>query len=551
MHSLSLRDRIAQMVVMPCYAEKLSLRSRAYRDYRRQIHVVHIGGLIILGRVARGAVQPADPKTVAGFLNQMQGMAAIPLLVGADFERGLSNRVSHSAPWPHNMAFGAARDIEDVRYQAAVTAKEARAVGVQWIFAPDADVNSNPDNPIINIRSYGENPEEVSRFVRAYVEGAHSDSANPVLVTVKHFPGQGNTSVDSHLGLARNSDSREQLEQIDLPPFREGIAAGVDAVMAAHMAVPAMETEEIPATVSRVMLTGLLRDEMKFQGLVVTDAMDMQGLTKLFDPSEAAVRAVEAGADVLLMPRNAEETVNAVLKAVQSGRISRTRIDESVTRILSAKARVGLQHTRHVNLARLDRIMDSTESEARAQSVAARAITLVKNERALVPLAAPESACLTVLAESDSGSEGPHLIDEFKKRVPAMKTQLLDPGMPAQALDDALNALAGCAVNVAAVYSTRFDNTGAAWLRGDFPGFLTKMLAGKTPVIVLGIGIPYFARAFSGIGTYITTLSSAESSETAVVRALFGEIGMSGKLPVTIPGFAAAGTGIDVPAKGK
>lgn len=543
MRTLSLHDKAAQMVLMPCFAEEINTRSRTYREYRHEIADVHIGGIIVLGRVVNGAVQPTDPQVMAGFLNRMQRLSRIPLLVGADFERGPSNRVKDSAPWPYNMAFGASGDVADVRYQAAATAREARTLGVQWLFAPDADVNSNPDNPIINIRSYGENAEQVSRFVRAYIEGAHSDSKAPVLVTAKHFPGHGNTSEDSHLGLARNDDTREQLDRVDLVPFREAIAAGVDAVMTAHMAVPAIETQVIPATVSRAVMTGLLRDEMKFQGLVVTDAMDMQGLTQLFNGQEAAVRAVEAGADVLLMPHNAEDTVRALVKAVEDGRISRARLDESVGRILSAKVKLGLNRTRLVNMARLATVMDSPESEARAQTAADRAITVVKNGRGLIPLAAPDTACLTVLAESNNGSEGPHLIDEFKKRAPAMKTQLLDPGMTS------LGVLDGCSVNIVAAYSTKAGLPGGAALAGEFPLFLTKLLAGKTPVVLIALGIPYFGRAFPGVDTYLATFSTSASSETAAAKALFGEIEISGKLPVTIPGFAAYGDGIAMAAK--
>lgn len=551
MHSLSLHDKAAQMVVMPCFAETIHIRSRAYRDYLREVRDTHVGGLIVLGRVVRGAVQPADPHVVAEFLNHMQRLAKIPLLVGADFERGPSNRVQNSAPWPHNMAFGAAGDVDAVRYQAAVTATEARALGVQWVFAPDADVNSNPDNPIINIRSYGENAAQVSRFVRAYIEGAHSDPKAPVLVTAKHFPGHGNTSVDSHLGLARNGDTREQLEQVDLAPFREAVAAGVDAVMAAHMATPAIEPEDIPATVSHAVLTGLLRDEMKFEGLVVTDAMDMQGLSQLFTTQEAAVRAVEAGADVLLMPRNAEATVLALVKAVESGRITQARLNESVERILSAKVRLGLNRARLVNTARLSKVMDSPESEARAQDVAGRAITLLRNSRSLIPLNPRSSPCLTVLAESDNGSEGPHLVEEFQKHAPGLKTQVLDPGMNTQDLDRAMDSLAGCSVNVVAAYATRFGKPGDTALPGEFPRVLTNLLAAKTPVVLLGIGSPYFARAFASIDTYLASFSTSSSSETAIVRALFGEIAISGKLPVTIPGFSAYGDGIAVAATTK
>ncbi len=216
-------------------------------------------------------------------------------------------------------------------------------MGVNWLFAPVADVNNNPDNPIINIRSFGENPEQVASFVEAYINGAHSDRKNPVLVTAKHFPGHGDTTEDSHLALPRLDADHDRIEAVELAPFRSAIAAGVDAVMTAHLAVPALEPDNVPATVSSKIITGVLRDELGFHGLVVTDAMEMQGLSSMFDSAEASVRAIEAGADVLLMPKRPEEAIRGLVAAVEKGRISRKRLDESVNRVLAAKARLGLQ----------------------------------------------------------------------------------------------------------------------------------------------------------------------------------------------------------------
>jgi beta-glucosidase-like glycosyl hydrolase len=214
-------------------------------------------------------------------------------------------------------------------------------MGVNWLFAPVADVNNNPDNPIINIRSFGENPAEVSSFVQAYIAGAHSDRKNPVLVTAKHFPGHGDTTEDSHLTLARLDADRARIEAVEMQPFRAAIASGVDAVMTAHLTVPALEPENIPATVSSKIITGVLRDELGFHGLVVTDAMEMQGLAAMFDTAEASVRAIQAGADVLLMPKRAEDAIRGVVAAVENGRISRRRIDESVTRVLADAKEAG------------------------------------------------------------------------------------------------------------------------------------------------------------------------------------------------------------------
>ncbi len=544
MRGLSLHDKIAQLVVMPCYGEAINVRSRTFREYRRLVRDVRVGGLIVLGHSVHGSIENAEPYAMAVFLNRMQRLAKIPLLTGADLEHGAAMRVQGATPWPQNMAFSAANDPAAARYEGAATAREARALGLNWMFAPVADVNSNPDNPIINIRSYGEDPTVVGKFVRAFIEGAHSDPKYAVLVTAKHFPGHGNTSEDSHMGLARNDETLEQLDRIDLPPFREAVNAGVDAVMTAHMAVPSVESQPIPSTVSEAVLTGLLKDQLKFTGLVVTDAMDMQGLTQLFHPAEAAARAIEAGADVLLMPKNAEEAIRGVTRAVQEGRITRKRLDESVVKVLAAKARLGLNRNSQASLERIGDVFNAPEDGERAQQVAEEAVTLVKNASSPVPLKQAAGACLTVLAESRRSHQGQHLADEIRIRAPQMRIQILDPALSAADLDQAAAQTAGCAVNVVAAYVTVAEYRGNTALAGDYPALLNKLIAGPAPVVLVSLGNPYIARAFPGVAAYLATYSTVATSETAAAKALFGEIAIGGKLPVTIPGFAKYGDGI-------
>ena len=548
MRGLSLHDKVAQLVVMPCYGEAINVRSKTFREYRRLVRDVHIGGLIVLGHTVHGSVENAEPYAMAVLLNRMQRLARIPLLTGADMEHGAAMRVRGATPWPQNMAFAAAGDVPAARYEGAATAREARALGLNWIFAPVADVNSNPDNPIINIRSYGEDPTVVGQFVRAFIEGAHSDPKNVVLVTAKHFPGHGNTSEDSHMGLPRNDETLQQLDRVDLPPFREAVNAGVDAVMTAHMAVPAVESKPIPSTVSKAVLTGLLKDELKFTGLVVTDAMDMQGLTQLFNPAQAAARAIEAGADVLLMPTNAEEAIRGVMKAVEQGRITRQRLDESVVKVLAAKARLGLSRNSQASLDRIGEVVNAPEDEERAQQVSNEAVTLVKNANSAVPLKPAAANCFVVLAESRRSHQGQHLVDEIRSRAPKMNTQILDPSMSDFDLDQAAAQTAGCAVIVVAAYVTIAEYRGNTALAGDYPAMLNKLVAGAAPVVLVALGSPYVARAFPGVAAYLTTYSTVATAETAAARALFGEIAIEGKLPVTIPGFAKYGDGIALAA---
>src|SRR5579871_338595 len=548
MRTLTLQEKVAQLVVMPVLGEPANVRSAAFRRYQHYVRDLHVGGLIVTGNVQNGAVRNAEPYAMAALLNRLQKISKLPLLVGADFERGASMRVTSTTPWPYAMAFAAAKDLDQVSYEASETARDARALGVNWIFAPVADINNNPDNPIINIRSYGENPAQVSKFVRAYIQGAHSERLSPVLVTAKHFPGHGDSAVDSHLGLAAISADRQRLESVEFEPFRAAIAAGVDSIMTAHIAVPALESENVPATVSSKIITGVLRDELGFHGITITDAMDMQGLTANFSTAEAAVRAIEAGNDVLLMPKRAEDAINGVVGAVQSGRITKQRLDQSVAKVLTAKIQLGLLRKRIVDLDGIADQVDSPESEERAQQVSDHAVTLVNDRKDQLPLRNAESACLITLSENRHGQQGLRLIEEMKKRAPNMTATALDPGMSPADLDQVAQKSAGCGqIIVAAFVSVAAYRCNVA-LAGSFPDFLNGLLAGKVPVTLASLGNPYLARNFPNAAAYLTTYSPTPSSEASLAKVLFGEIPLTGRLPITIPGFAKLGDGIQLPA---
>jgi len=544
---MSLRDKAAQLIVVPIYGELANTRSAEYRKYQHLIRDLHVGGVIVTGHSLAGGVRNAEPYAMAALLNRLQKLARTPLFVAADFERGASMRVNSTTAWPYSMAFGAAQDLAGVTEEGADTARDGRAMGVNWVFAPVADVNNNPDNPIINIRSFGENPEEVAKYVEAYINGAHSDRKNPVLVTAKHFPGHGDTTEDSHLALPRLEADHDRIEAVELTPFRTAVAAGVDAVMTAHLAVPALEPDNVPATVSRKIITGILRDELGFHGLVVTDAMDMQGLAAMFNSAEASVRAIEAGADVLLMPKHPEEAIRGLVAAVQEGRISRKRLDESVNRVLAAKAHLGLKSKKLVDLEAIADVVDSPESDERAQEVADHAVTLVKDSADSLPLRHPESACLIALTEGRRSQQGIRLIDEVKKRAPTVTTTVLDPGMSKADLDQVSEKTVSCTEIVAAAYVTVAAYRGNVVLAGGYPDFLNGLIAGKIPVTLVALGNPYLVRGFPNVSAYLTTYSPTPTSETALAKAIFGEIAITGHLPVTIPGVAKLGDGIQVP----
>jgi beta-N-acetylhexosaminidase len=474
--TLSLSDRIAQLIVIRAYGDFLSSRSSEYRMMIHSIRDLHVGGFIIANRIRNGNVINAQPYEMASFVNHMQKMAKTPLLVGGDFERGASMRVAGTPRFPTMMAYGAAHDLAEVRRLGAATAAEARTLGVTWVFAPVADVNNNPDNPIINTRSFGEDPKAVGDAVAAFIEGSRSDPANRVLVTAKHFPGHGDTADDSHLQLPRLDQTKDRIETLELVPFREAIAHHVDAVMTAHIAVPAFEPEAKPATVSKNILTGPLR-------IIVTDAMDMQGLAALYTHGEAAVRAIEAGADVLLMPADPQACIRTIEAAVNSGRLTRRRIDESVARVLAAKRQLGLYSSRTVDLDSIADRIDQPQFEESAQIVADRAVTVVKDEKHLFPLTDPDDACLVVLNGSRFLTNGQTLLSEVSRRAPKMRTAITDASESDAELAAIETEFASCKeVYVAAFTTVTVDPVSPAKGLG---GLVTRLSQGPAPVALL------------------------------------------------------------------
>jgi len=545
---MTLRDQVAQLVFIPFHGEAPNSRSGEYRKFMRLIRETKVGGLILVNVSNGRVVQKAEPYALAAFLNRMQRLARVPLLVGADFERGASMRVEGTTVFPHAMAFGAAGDPEFSRFEGEVTAKEARALGIHWVYYPVADVNNNPDNPIINNRSFGENPEAVAANVKEFIEGAHSDKHNFVLTTAKHFPGHGDTNVDTHVNLATIAADRERLERLELVPFRAAIEAGVDSIMTAHVAVPALSPPDLPATLSPEILTDLLRKQLGFKGLVITDALEMSGIAHGFGPGDAAVRALQAGADTLLMPADPEVAVKAVVAAVESGRISRQRIQESLVKILSAKEKLELDHKRFVDLESIGDVVNSPEANERSQEIADRAVTLVRNRGDLIPLATPEHACYVVMAEGRFSAEGQIFAQELRRRLTRPALVTIDASMPREVMDREMQRLTGCDAYAVAAFASVSAGRGSVGLSGDLPRVLEGLTASGKPVALIALGNPYLLRNFPDVAVYLATYSSVPPSEVAAVRALFGEITIRGHLPVTIPGLAALGEGILVQA---
>jgi beta-N-acetylhexosaminidase len=542
MRPMTLRDEVAQLVMIPFTGRPLNTRSREYRKIADLIRREHVGGMILVNVTQGRLVQKADPLEAAHFIDSMQLLARVPLLVGADLERGASMRLEPTTVFPHAMAFAAAGDPAAARFEGEVTATEARAVGINWVFYPVMDVNSNPDNPIINIRSFGENPEDVAKYGRAFIEGAHAVPGNYVLTTAKHFPGHGDTATDTHINLATVNSDRKHLDTIEFVPFRAAITAGVDSIMTAHLSVPALEVPDMPATLSPAILTGVLRDQFGFKGIVITDALEMGGIAKGFNVGEASVRAVKAGADVLLMPRDPVAAINAVVAAVNRGEIDRKRIQASVRRLLAAKVKVDLDLNRRVNFQKISDVVNAPENIARADAISAHALTLVRNEGNLVPISKTTKSCFVEMVESHRGQEGDLFTEQLRQVANGSPTFTIAPDEAKTAAAAILGA--PCDQYVVAAWVSVAGYRGTVTLGGDFPDLMNAILATGKPVILVSLGNPYIVRAFPGVKAYLATFSTVPPSETAAVKALFGLAPITGKLPVSIPGIADYGSGL-------
>ncbi|BDC49179.1 hypothetical protein F183_A14950 [Bryobacterales bacterium F-183] len=533
----TLREKIAQLAIVPIYGGNPHVDSEEYRRYVRLVRDVKVGGLIVLNRYEYGNVRNAEPFSTVAFLNQMQKLAKTPLLVAGDFERGSSMRMSAVTRFPHAMAYGAGGDTNATFNLGAAVAREARAMGVHWVLAPDADVNNNPDNPVIGLRSYGEKASAVAAHVQAFIEGAQSNPKYKVMLAAKHFPGHGDTATDTHAGSGTISGDRTRLDQVELAPFRTAIRNGVDAILTAHLRVPSVESQDLPATLSPAVLTGLLRKQLGFEGLIVTDALDMKAIADAYPKGEAAALALIAGADILLMPPDPEAAIDAVVRAVNQGRLTVKRIDESVARVAAAKAKLGLSKVqRTVDLDALNTTLASPAMEADAKRVAQRAVTLVRNERQMLPVRpGQEGACVFILTDNRRNLLGMRFADEFRARVPNAVIRHLDAEMTEGAFRDAFEPVPQCKAVYAAWFPQRSEIADA---------FVEHLTTGPAPVALISLGDPYRIRRFPNVAAYMATFSYVPSSEVAAVEAMFGEVALTGKMPVTIPGYAVVGDGL-------
>jgi beta-N-acetylhexosaminidase len=568
LRKLTLEEKVGQVFMIWCRASFLNVESPEYLQLREAMQKYQVGSFAMSVHVDGPFLLRTEPYEAAELLNRLQRDSKLPLLFAADFERGVTTRLMGTTNFPHAMAFGADGKIEDAETFGRITAQEARAVGVHWNFFPDADVNSNPANPIINTRSFGEDPKQVGDLVSAYIKGAHEAG---MLTTVKHFPGHGDTATDSHLGVASVSGDRSRLDAVELPPFRQAIAAGVDAVMVAHVTVPALDPDpNHVATISPTIVSDLLEKQLGFKGLVVTDALDMAGLTHLFasNVGRAAVEAFKAGNDLLIIPADLAASYQAMMKAVLSGEIPMKRLDASVLKILKIKASLGLNEARTVDLGTIANIVGRPENLTFGQDVANAAITLVRDNGKVLPLKSKGTGpaglpymtkeethndAVAVLFSDDVRTDSGRAFGrEFRARIPDARVIYVDPRIAAGMSDEVLEAVDEAKTVVAAVYVIpTAGKIGNSMAMSDATGTLLQQLLDRAgpKTAVVAVGNPYLASDFPKIENYMCTFSNASVSEIAAIRALFGEIPIRGHLPVTIPNVAERGAGLERPAQ--
>jgi len=576
LRKMSPEEKVGQLFAISVKVQFLNDTDPIYIQLRDNVRNYHIGSLVMTVPVDGPFLLKNQPYVAAELLNRLQRSSKLPLIVAADFERGVSMRLNGTTVFPHAMAFGATGKTENAEAFGRITALEARAIGVHWNFFPDADVNSNPANPIINTRSFGEDPKQVGDFVAAYIRGAHQGS---MLTTAKHFPGHGDTAADSHLGLAQVTGDRARLDAVELPPFRRAIEAGVDAVMVAHVTVPALDPEpNRVATTSKAIVTGLLKEDMGFKGIVVTDALDMAGLTRQYakDIGRAAVESFKAGNDMLVIPADLDASYRSMLQAVQSSEISRPRLDQSVRKILELKASLGLNKARLVDPGQLSSQIAKPENLAVGQRIADEAITLVRDNGKVIPLQAfgtpraglpyqsvaeASNRLVAVIFSDDLRTDSGRMFErQILARVPDARVIYVDARSAAGMKPPVVEAVEAAERVIAAVYVIPTAGKAMRAAGGgltntvamdDATGSLLTAILDRAAsrTIVLAMGNPYVVQDFPAIQNYVCAFSNATVSEAAAVKAIFGEIPIGGHLPVTIPGVASRGEGLERPAQ--
>lgn len=566
--SMTLDEKIGQMFMADANVVFWNRESEEFKKLQHQIVDNKVGGVLVF----RSEVLPTALSA-----NRWQEMAKIPLLISADLEMGMGMRFDQTPWWAPNMAVAATGDVKWARLQGEATALQARAMGVNWLFAPTSDVNNNPNNPVINVRSFGEDPATVATFAKAFIEGAQSAGA---MACAKHFPGHGDTATDSHIGLPVVNVSRERLLNLELVPFRAAVEAHVGGVMSAHIALPQIEpelaapvrtldereaaatefrslTEEnstrvtLPGTLSPKVLTGLLREELKFNGVVVTDAMNMAGISARYTAAEAAIKTIKAGADMIEKSPDIDAAIAGIKEAVAKGEIPEARINASVERILRAKVALGLNRQKLIDLNEVDRVVNDPKFLAVADQIAEHSITLARDERKLLPIPANAKIFnLTFTDEEDRAITKP-FVEELQKRSSAVESATLDARASEEEITRVLSKL-GSSKYDAVIYSVAVrarSGKGSVALPPTAKRLVNELVKRQLPMLVISFGNPYMLLAMPEVPAYMLAYSPFPVSQRAAAKAVFGEIEINGHLPVSLPGLYPRGHGLKITGK--
>ena len=540
LESLTLEQKISQLFFPFAFGVYRSTDDPSFLRLVELVERFGAGGIVFM---------QGDPFSQALLANDLQARASIPLITAQDMESGAGFRLEHSTKLPSAMAIGATRN-KDLAYAAGViTAREARALGTYQIFAPVADINNNARNPVINVRSFGERPELVSEMVTAFTFGLQDGH---VLATAKHFPGHGDTATDSHSDLPVLPFDRARLDSVELVPFRAVRDAGIMSMMMGHLALPELEPDiSVPATLAPSVVTSLLREEMGFKGLIVSDAMRMTSIKKNFGVGESTIRAIEAGVDVMIMPDDVYAARAAVIRAVEEGRISEKRIDESVMRLLKAKEWLGLKPSQYVDPTETRQVVASNYHRMISEAIARESLTLVRDRNNQLPfIEPPRRIFVATISETDDPLLGNYFQTQMKELAPDSRVthRLLDVRSTQGDFSRALSAAASADLVIVPTFLPVRSGTNRLALPQRLQNLLNRMFSTGKPTILISLGSPYIIQALTNQpDIYIAAYSDSEGSQKAAIQAILGRSAFVGQLPITIPGMYRYGHGLQKP----
>ncbi len=539
LETLTVREKVGQLIMPWLLGNYIATEGDAFDNATEWIDEFAVGGIII---------SVGSPLAAAAKLNSLQQRSRLPLIVAADLEYGAAMRMVGATGFPMPMGIGATGREFDAYQLGRITALEARAVGIHWTFSPVADLNNNPDNPIINTRSFGESPAAVSGLVAAYVRGA---SEHGLITTAKHFPGHGDTDTDSHLALPTLDACWNRLDSLELVPFRAAIEAGVTSVMTAHVALPCFDRSPRPrpATLLPDIMTGVLRDSLGFEGIAVTDALAMGAIVTRYGAGESAVLAFLAGSDLLLIPADVRLALEAMVEAVESGRITSERLDHSVRKILVLKEETGLFVTRTVALDRIPAVVGRRRHQLVADDIARRALTLIQQGPIEQFRETRNRVALITYAEETNHSIGNVLIRELRRLGETVTPFRLFPASGPMSYDSARVVLRNHPRALFAPSVRPIAGRGHV----DLPPALARLIeetSSSKPTVLASFGSPYLLNQLTAYaGTYLLAWNAVAANERAVANALAAGAGISGKSPITLGDRFPRGAGIALPRR--